>query len=72
MTQEGYIEILQERLDWCVQTERYEMAARLRDLIKYETTDDEDFKTKYYLELVKKYAADIPGYYERLKEKYKL
>ena len=72
MTQNDYVNIMQERLDWCVETERYEMAARLRDLIIYETTDDEDFKTKYYLELVKKYAADIPGYYEKLKEKYKI
>jgi len=63
------IEIMQSRLDWCVETERYEMAARLRDLITYETTDDEDFKHQYYLELLRKYA---PEFYERMKEKYSL
>ena len=70
MTQNTYIEVMKERLDWCVQTERYEMAARLRDLIIYETTDDEKFKQKYHLELIKKYASDIPGYYETIKKKY--
>ena len=70
MTQNTYIEVMKERLDWCVQTERYEMAARLRDLIIYETTDDEKFKQKYHLELLKKYASDIPGYYEIIKKKY--
>tara|TARA_B110000503_G_scaffold141043_1_gene233460 strand:- start:2262 stop:2480 length:219 start_codon:yes stop_codon:yes gene_type:complete len=72
MTQNAYIEVMQERLDWCAQTERYEMAAKLRDLIIYETTDDEKFKQKYHLELLKKYASDIPGYYETIKKKYNL
>jgi len=72
MIQNAYIKIMQERLDWCAQTERYEMAARLRDLIIYETTDDEKFKQKYHLELIKKYASDIPGYYETIKKKYNL
>jgi len=40
--QSSYIEMMQSRLDWCVETERYEMAAKLRDLVKYETTDDEE------------------------------
>jgi hypothetical protein len=66
------IEILQSRLDWCVETERYEMAARLRDLITYETTDDEDFKHQYYLELLRKYAPETPEFYQRMKEKYSL
>jgi len=66
------IEIMQRRLDWCVETERYEMAARLRDLIIYETTDDEDFKHKYYLELLRKYAPETHEFYERMKEKYSL
>ena len=44
MSNKEYINLMQERLDWCVQTEHYEMAARLRDLIVYETTDDEQFK----------------------------
>jgi len=73
MTQNNYIGIIQERLDWCVQTERYEMAAKLRDLIKYETTDDdEEYKHQYYLELLKKYAPECPEFYERMKEKYLL
>ena len=72
MTQSSYVEIMQERLDWCVEAERYEMAARLRDLIKYETTDDEQFKHQYYLELLKKYAPECPEFCEKMKEKYKL
>jgi len=70
MTQNTYIEVMKERLDGCVQNERYEMAAKLRDLIVYETTDDEKLKQKYHLELIKKYASDIPGYYETIKKKY--
>ena len=69
MTQNTYIEVMKERLDGCVQNERYEMAAKLRDLIKYETTDEED-KHQYYLELLKKYAPETPEFYERMKEKY--
>ena len=71
-TQSEYINLMQNRLNWCVETERYEMAARLRDLIKYETTDDENFKHQYYLDLLKKYAPETPEFYERMKEKYKL
>jgi hypothetical protein len=71
-TQSEYINLMQSRLNWCVETERYEMAARLRDLIKYETTDDENFKHQYYLDLLKKYAPETPEFYERMKEKYKL
>ena len=70
MTQNTYIEVMKECLDGCVQNERYEMAAKLRDLIVYETTDDEKLKQKYHLELIKKYASDIPGYYETIKKKY--
>ena len=32
-THSAYVQLMQNRLDWCVETERYEMAARLRDLI---------------------------------------
>ena len=70
--QDSYIGMMQNRLDLCVETERYEMAARLRDLIKYETTDDEQYKHQYYLELLKKYAPETPQFYERMKEKYNL
>ena len=70
--QSSYIEMMQSRLDWCVETERYEMAAKLRDLVKYETTTDEQYKHQYYLELLKKYAPEHPEYYERMKRKYKL
>jgi hypothetical protein len=71
-TQSQYINLMQSRLDWCVETERYEMAARLRDLIKYETIDDENFKHQYYLNLLKKYAPETPEFYKRMKEKYNL
>jgi hypothetical protein len=64
----AYVDIIQSRLDWCVETERYEMAARLRDLIEYETTEDEDVKTQYFLNLAKKYS---PDFYESIKYKYK-
>jgi hypothetical protein len=70
--QSSYIEMMQRRLDWCVGTERYEMAAKLRDLVKYETTDDEEYKHRYYLELLKKYAPEEPEYYQKMKEKYNL
>jgi hypothetical protein len=72
MTQSDLVDAMQERLEWCVETERYEMAARLRDLIKYETTDDEEYKHQYYLELLKKYAPETPEFYERMKEKYNI
>jgi hypothetical protein len=72
MTQNTFVDLMQERLDWSVKTERYEIAAKLRDLIIYETTDDEKFKQKYHLELIKKYASNIPGYYETIKKKYNL
>ena len=67
MTQSDYVEEMRSRLDWCVDTERYEMAARLRDLIEYETTDKEDTKNKYYMQLAKKYS---PEFYEAVKHKY--
>lgn len=70
MTQNNYIEVMQNRLDWCVETERYEMAARLRDLIKYKTTECEEYKHQYYLKLLKKYALEYPEYYEKMKKKY--
>lgn len=63
----AYVDVMQERLDWCVETERYEMAARLRDLIEYETTQDENIKTQYFLNLTKKYS---PDFYESIKYKY--
>jgi hypothetical protein len=71
-TQSEYAEVLKERMNWCVETERYEMAARLRDLIIYETTDDENYKHKYYLELIKRYASECPEYYEKMKQKYEI
>ena len=72
MTQNAYIKIMQDRLDWCVETEHYETAAKLRDLIIYESTDDEEIKHQYYLYLLKKYAPECPEFYEKMKEKYKL
>jgi hypothetical protein len=70
--QSSYIEMMQSRLDWCVETEKYEMAAKLRDLVKYETTDDEEYKHQYYLKLLRKYAPEVPEYYQKMKEKYNL
>lgn len=70
MTQNNLVDIMQNRLEWCVKTEHYETAARLRDLIIYETTDDEKFKQQYYLELLKKYAPEYPEFYDKMKEKY--
>jgi len=72
MTQSGLVDIMQKRLEWCIETEHYEMAAKLRDLIKYETIDDEKYKHQYYLELLKKYAPETPEFYERMKEKYNI
>ena len=48
------------------------MAAKLRDLIKYETIDDEEYKHQYHLELLKKYAPETPEFYKRMKEKYNI
>ena len=66
-THSAYVDIMQNRLDWCVETERYEMAARLRDLIQYETTDDQPTKDAYFVKLCKKYS---PEFYESIKHKY--
>ena len=44
--QDEYVNVMQERLNWCVETENYEMAAKLRDLIEYETTNDKTIKDK--------------------------
>lgn len=70
MTQNDLVNIMQDRLEECVEKERYEMAARLRDLIIYETTNDKEFKQQYYLELLKKYAPEYPEFYDKMKEKY--
>ncbi len=43
-----YIEYLQGKLDDCVEREWYEMAARLRDLLEYEITDNKEYKNQYY------------------------
>jgi len=72
MTQSDLVDVMQERLEWCVETERYEMAAKLRDLIKYEKIEDEKYKHQYHLKLLKKYAPETPEFYERIKEKYNI
>lgn len=59
MTQSGLADVIQNRLEWCVETERYKIATRLRDLIIYETTDDEKFKQQYHLELLKDTLQNI-------------
>ena len=42
-----FIKILQERMFWCVDHENYELAAKHRDMIKYHTTDDKEWKKQY-------------------------
>ena len=69
MLQKVLVDIMQERLEWCVKTEHYETAAHLRDLIIYDTTDDEKYKQQYYLKLVKIYS---PEFYKVLEKKYNI
>ena len=52
-------DIYQERLDWCVKTERYEIAASYRDLIIDKTTDDKVWKQEYYYKLLEKYNPEF-------------
>ncbi len=65
-----YVDVLEDRLNYFVEREEYETAARFRDLIKFETTEDEEYKHQYYLELIKRYAPECPEFYERMKRKY--
>jgi hypothetical protein len=65
-----YVEILEERLAWAVNAERYELASGLRDQIRLHSTkegEDEDWKNQYYAKLFKKYS---PEFYESIKHKY--
>ena len=66
MTQSDLVDIMQKRVEWCVETEHYEMAARLRDFIIYENMDDEEVKNQYFLDLAKRYS---PEFYEVLVNK---
>lgn len=70
--QSSYVNVLQNRLDWCVETERYEMADRFKDLIKSQTIEDKEFQNKYYLKLLEKYASEYPEFYENIKKKYNI
>lgn len=79
MEQSELVKALQEKLDWCVEYERYEMAARFRDLIKYETVDDPEWKKEYMNKLMEKYCPPdlldgirnpTPEKIEHLKKKY--
>lgn len=65
MTQDKYKQTLQTQLNWCVEKEYYEMAARLRDIIASEETDDE--KQDNPNSLLEKYS---PIFYEVLELKY--
>jgi hypothetical protein len=74
-----YLQDAQEQLDWCVETERYELAARIRDRIRYTTTDDKEWKEQYINQLKQKYTpADLldgmnnptPEKIKQLKQKY--
>jgi hypothetical protein len=66
-TKSAFVDLMKSRMDWCVDTERYEMAARLRDLIEYQTTEDEAVKDAYFVKLCKKYSPEL---YESIKHKY--
>ena len=70
MISKEYIDSMQERLDWCVDTERYELAASFRDHIKALTThkDDNEFQRQYFLRLIEKYH---PDQFEEWKEIFK-
>lgn len=57
MTQEEYIEILERGLQKMIGVEDYEMAARLRDLIKYEHIEDEEAKKAYKDQLIETYGG---------------
>jgi len=56
---EQYVEVLTDRMNWCANTERYELAAGYRDAIKNQTTDDEEWKEQYYYKLCKKYSPEF-------------
>ncbi len=56
MTQEEYIEILERGIEKMVREEDYEMAARLRDLLKYEQMEEGEAKKAYKEELLEIYG----------------
>lgn len=55
-TQEFYLQALEDILSCLVQTENYEKAAEVRDLITYEKIEDPEIKESYLEELVTKYT----------------
>ena len=75
MISKEYIDSMQERLDWCVNTERYELASSFRDYIKALTThkDDNEFQRQYFLRLIEKYHPDqFEEWKEIFKNKYNI
>lgn len=62
-----FVDVMRNRMNWAADVENYEMAARLRDLIEYETSEDPVVKTRHYLKLLQKYS---PEFYEAVKHKY--
>ncbi len=56
MTQEEFIGILEKGLQKMVREEDYEMAARLRDLLKYEQMEDGEAKKAYKDQLIETYG----------------
>lgn len=59
-TEEFYIQALQDILSCLIQSENYEKAAEVRDLITYETIEDLEIKKLYKQDLIEKYNKQ-PG-----------
>lgn len=56
MTREEVVEVLERGMQKIVEEEDYEMAARLRDIIKYVNMEDGETKEAYKDQLVETYG----------------
>jgi len=65
-----YIQLMQNRLNHCVETEQYEMAAGFRDLIESKRNPDSLKSQQHHLELLKRYAPDHTEFYQTVKKSY--
>ena len=59
MTREEFMEILERGIQKMVNEEDYEMAAKLRDLLKYEQMEDGEAKEAYKDQLIETYSKPI-------------
>ena len=66
----NYIQLMQNRLNHCVEIEQYEIAARFRDLIESKRNPDSLKSQQHHLELLKRYAPDYTEFYQTVKESY--